>query len=68
MSKIRKTSAGLDYPTVSSEEFATVDMQSQFYGRQRHFAVSSKLKNAIDVDSDDENEINIQLLFTCHPK
>ncbi|GFW14115.1 hypothetical protein TNCV_3547041 [Trichonephila clavipes] len=28
------------------------------YGRQRHFGVCSKLKNIIDVDSDDENEIN----------
>ncbi|GFU64432.1 hypothetical protein TNCV_3947991 [Trichonephila clavipes] len=34
------------------------DKYSLNYGRQRHFGIYSKLKNIIDADSDDENEMN----------
>ncbi|GFW37651.1 hypothetical protein TNCV_415371 [Trichonephila clavipes] len=70
MNKLRKTSAGLDCFTVSSEDFAVVDdvnVCTAPFGRQRHFGVSSKLKNIIDADSDDENEITAPL-FPRHPK
>ncbi|GFV46721.1 hypothetical protein TNCV_1881801 [Trichonephila clavipes] len=56
----RKTPAGLDCPIVLLDEFVTVDDGNvcTVLFLQRHFGVCSKLKNIIDADSDDENEMN----------
>ncbi|GFT38541.1 hypothetical protein TNCV_2748211 [Trichonephila clavipes] len=61
MNKIRKTPAGLDFFTVSSEELVEVDVimcvQPQLWQTKAFFEVQSS-KNIIDVDSDNENGKN----------
>ncbi|GFX68602.1 hypothetical protein TNCV_1800151 [Trichonephila clavipes] len=62
MNKIRKASAGLDCPIVSSEEFVAVDDDNVCTGlfmpdkEISEFVHNSKIIN--DADSDDENELN----------
>ncbi|GFT53353.1 uncharacterized protein TNCV_3323851 [Trichonephila clavipes] len=52
----------LDCPTVSSEEIVAVDDDrvcvSPIMAEKRNFRVCSRLKNIVDADSDDKNEVN----------
>ncbi|GFS95967.1 hypothetical protein TNCV_4277551 [Trichonephila clavipes] len=64
MNKIRKIPAGMNFYTVSSEEFIAVDDDKVCTAPIKadeisHFGVGPNFKkNSIDADSDDENKMN----------
>ncbi|GFU28500.1 hypothetical protein TNCV_1410371 [Trichonephila clavipes] len=73
MNKIRKTPAGWDCPTQSSEEFTAVDdyivCRAPIMADKNILGFVQGSKIIIDADFDDENEINnAALLFPCYPK
>ncbi|GFX56276.1 DDE-1 domain-containing protein [Trichonephila clavipes] len=59
---MRKTPAGLDCPTVSSEEFVTVDDGNEciasIMAHKNILEFYKSSKNIIGIDSDDKREIN----------
>ncbi|GFV48952.1 hypothetical protein TNCV_1093521 [Trichonephila clavipes] len=62
MNKIRKTPAGLDRPTGSSEEFLAIDddnvRTTQIMAEEDILEFVQSSKNVFNADSDGDNEIN----------